>query len=1278
MLPGTKFVRYMANEFKITDLVDKSALTQLEDLRGQFDKTKKSYANMAKILAGGIKINPKTLQELSDKAVNYNQNLTNLITTQNKLSDLQEKQVKILSLLKNRFTELTSLSALPRLFDELATNVTKASKALEVISSSTDKVSSSQNSGAVSAQKYSQSMEAASQSLSLSKNVYSDIILNVMSYDKKAGELNKRLTENKLRIDELKKQLAILNKEFQRGALSRQAYIEQSSKLISNERALVEENKQYTMLLRDHSKVMISTAGSYDEMNAAVAQLERRLKSIGRVERESESGQKLFKQYSALKDELISIDAKMKNYQRNVGNYKSHWDGLGMSIQQVARELPSLAVGWNTFFLAISNNLPMLADEIKRARTEFNALTAAGQKATPVWKQVISSIFSWQTLLVAGITILSMYGKDLMNWVSSLFKAKSAVIDLMSAEQQMALARKNAMESSIRERSELDLLYKKLKDTTITTKERTSAVNEWIKKYPQHSNIMNGELVDLNNLNAAYKSLSSNILESAKARAYMDSIAENYKKRNELDDKRTENLEKIAQLQKRVNELEDDYNKATGANAITIKSRIDIINDGINNLKTENDELQSSLDEIDKTNEKIAKKIKLDDLFPQPKEGTKAYWENIKNSAVSALDQIDSKQRALLEKGVTTGIDKSIINTYNDSISKIKQADKELEAYNIISNKQIEKEEESHAKYMLRIDNNLAKARASVIDQERNSEIESIKAKYQEKASIIKGDTDKEKALRIAYEEAMKKEIAAVNEKYDREIEKANLQNKLEGIRGNSEEELSYRLNLQLEINELLRKAEIAAARDRGEDIEAINKKYDKRSVDIVYNNALEIIGLRQKSNDREIDILDINSKNKIAILNKEYQSGKKTTKQYQEELLQITKDAGKARLDILIKETEEALKLSSSLPEEKVEELKIRLAQLKQELDDFFSDSAKKDRDFEMSGFNKGLANMKDVSKEYLGEVSDIFDAFYTVLEDMSKSYVENGSFDAFWEQLDVSGKAAYILQGYASLFNGISAIMDKAIDARIEKIEEEQEANEEAGEQEINRIERLAEIGAISKEESEARKRESEKRTKEKNDQLEKQKEALQEKQAKWQKANAITQAAISTAVGIMQTIATVGFPVAIPLIAAIGILGSAQIATIAAQPIPKYAKGTSNHPGGLAIVGDGGKHEAILTDDGAYVTPSVPTLVEIPKRAVVVPDILNMDSFRYMRSDLGVLMKDADRRGEPVTVNVNNDYSRLEKKTDSLIAETRNVAKYMKELSKNAEWSRIASRL
>lgn len=77
-------------------------------------------------------------------------------------------------------------------------------------------------------------------------------------------------------------------------------------------------------------------------------------------------GQKTLQQIQTLKNELKSMDAQMGNYQRNVGNYASHWNGLNMSVQQVARELPSLAVGWNTFFLAISNNLPMLADELKK------------------------------------------------------------------------------------------------------------------------------------------------------------------------------------------------------------------------------------------------------------------------------------------------------------------------------------------------------------------------------------------------------------------------------------------------------------------------------------------------------------------------------------------------------------------------------------------------------------------------------------------------------------------------------------------------------------------------------------------------------------------------------------------------------------------------------------------------------------------------------------------------------------------------------------------------
>lgn len=105
---------------------------------------------------------------------------------------------------------------------------------------------------------------------------------------------------------------------------------------------------------------------------------------------------------------------------------RSAYNGLHMSIQQIAREMPSLAMGPQMFFLAISNNLPVFTDELARARREYAELTKTGQKATPVWRQVLSSLFSWQTALTTGIMLLVMYGKDITGWVSSLFSADSA------------------------------------------------------------------------------------------------------------------------------------------------------------------------------------------------------------------------------------------------------------------------------------------------------------------------------------------------------------------------------------------------------------------------------------------------------------------------------------------------------------------------------------------------------------------------------------------------------------------------------------------------------------------------------------------------------------------------------------------------------------------------------------------------------------------------------------------------------------------------------------
>lgn len=230
----------------------------------------------------------------------------------------------------------------------------------------------------------------------------------------------------------------------------------------------------------------------------------------------------------------------------------------------------------------------------------------------------------------------------------------------------------------------------------------------------------------------------------------------------------------------------------------------------------------------------------------------------------------------------------------------------------------------------------------------------------------------------------------------------------------------------------------------------------------------------------------------------------------------------------------------------------------------------------------------------------------------------------------------------------DGLNAINDLAsaiFDAKIERIEAEQDANTEAGEAEQERISELVEKNVITEEEGEARKRAAEAKTQKKEEELEKKKQQLKYKQAVWDKANQLAQAGINTAMSITQTAAQLGFPAAIPFIAIAGAMGAIQIATILATPIPKYAKGTKDHPGGLAIVGDGGRQEVVSYGGNMFLTPDTPTLIDMPKGAEVFPDA---DKFIAANADLTGAIS---RIGDGSKVVVNNDYNDLKREVVTL---------------------------
>lgn len=200
------------------------------------------------------------------------------------------------------------------------------------------------------------------------------------------------------------------------------------------------------------------------------------------------------------------------------------YNGLHMSVQQIARELPAATMGLNMFFLAISNNLPVLTDEIKRAKAANEELRASGQSTVPVWRQLISSIFSWQTALMVAITVLSMYGKEIASWVGSLFKSKDALEETRREQERLNKSMADARTSAAKETAGLRVLYAMTQNANASMRDRTAAVKELQSQYPAYFGSLSQEAILAGNASAAYRQLTQDIMSAAYARAYQERL----------------------------------------------------------------------------------------------------------------------------------------------------------------------------------------------------------------------------------------------------------------------------------------------------------------------------------------------------------------------------------------------------------------------------------------------------------------------------------------------------------------------------------------------------------------------------------------------------------------------------------------------------------------------------------------------------------------------------------------------------------------------------------
>lgn len=214
---------------------------------------------------------------------------------------------------------------------------------------------------------------------------------------------------------------------------TQQKRLEQLNNSLLTHKAALSEVRQTLM---NNVRLDNAATTSMNGLSQSLSRMRIAYRELTEEERNSPFGKELLASIQQADAKIKELDATIGNHQRNVGNYAKGYNGLNMSVQQIVRELPSAAMGLNTFFLAISNNLPILTDEIKRAKTANEELKTSGQSTIPIWKQLVTSFFSWQTALTTGIMLLVMYGDEIVDWVKGLFTAKDALENTRKAQEE--------------------------------------------------------------------------------------------------------------------------------------------------------------------------------------------------------------------------------------------------------------------------------------------------------------------------------------------------------------------------------------------------------------------------------------------------------------------------------------------------------------------------------------------------------------------------------------------------------------------------------------------------------------------------------------------------------------------------------------------------------------------------------------------------------------------------------------------------------------------------
>lgn len=287
------------------------------------------------------------------------------------------------------------------------------------------------------------------------------------------------------------------------------------------------ERKQVVALMQTQISTSRDELGSYDQLKAELQKVTKEFHALSAAEKDSAKGQELKRKALAINDALKAMDAEIGNFQRHVGNYERSFNGLNVAMGQVLREMPSLMQSPQMFFLAISNNLPILFDNIRAVHAETkNIGKTLGAIIKSMW-----SIGGLLSVIPALLMVIVNNWDSIVNFIKKAFGAtEDNVKSLKEQKELMDDINKDAASNYAKEKLKLDKLYETATDVNKSYKERLDAIKELKKEYPSYFSNLSNEAIMAGEAAMQYKLLTQNLLAYAKAQAYANAYTKEYEK----------------------------------------------------------------------------------------------------------------------------------------------------------------------------------------------------------------------------------------------------------------------------------------------------------------------------------------------------------------------------------------------------------------------------------------------------------------------------------------------------------------------------------------------------------------------------------------------------------------------------------------------------------------------------------------------------------------------------------------------------------------------------